>query len=155
MRYAGFAKDWDYRQIKEWYQKYKKGLEKFGLTELQFIHTLRDGKPIGESRLGRLRSGWSCPNYQAPKNKLVFMSDVKLLKNFWNKGHGTEAMRAIVRFVFTQTKTDLLLVPPHKENLPAIRVYEKAGFKRTRGIGWHYHMIFRMNRKDFIEMEKR
>lgn len=149
MRYAGFAKNWNYSQIKKWYVKYLKELEKFGLTEIQFIHKLKNGKEIGESRLGRLRSGWSCSNYQTPKHKLILMTDIKLLKRFWNKVYGTEAMKSIVKFVFTRTKADLLLVPPHKDNIPAIRVYEKAGFKKTKGLWYGYHLIYKMNKKDF------
>jgi RimJ/RimL family protein N-acetyltransferase len=155
MRYAGFAKNWDYPRIKEWYEKYLKRVEKFGPTEIQFIHKLKNGELIGETRLGRLRSGWSCPNYQAPQNKLTLMSDVKLLKKCWNKGYGTEAMKAIVKFVFARTKADLLLVPPHIENIPAIRVYEKAGFKKTKGLWYGHHMIYKMNKKDFNEIEKK
>jgi RimJ/RimL family protein N-acetyltransferase len=154
MRYAGFAKKWQYSEIKEWYEKYLKKLEKFGPTEIQFIHKLKNGNSIGESKLGGLRSGWSCRNYQAPKNRLILMSDVKLLKNFWNQGYGTEAMKAIVKFVFTQTQAHLLLVPPHKQNIPAIRTYEKAGFKKTRGIWYDYHIIYKMNKKDFQGLKK-
>ena len=125
-----------------------KRLEKLGLTEIQFVHKLKNGKAIGESRLGRLRSGWSCKNYQAPKNKLILMTDVKLLKKYWNKGYGTEAMKAIVEFVFTKTKTNLFLVPPHKDDIPAIRVYEKAGFKKTKGLWYNYHLIYKIDKKD-------
>lgn len=77
------------------------------------------------------------------------MTDIKLLKDFWNKGYGTEAMKAVVRFVFTQTQADLFLVPPHKDNIRAIRVYEKAGFKRTKGIWYRYHVIYEMSKGDF------
>lgn len=155
MRYAGFAKGWDFARIKEWYQKYQEGLEKFGATETQLIHKLKDGKSIGETRLGRLKSGWSCRGYRAPKNKLTLMTDVKLLKDFWNKGYGTEAMKAMVRFVFTRTKTDLLLVPPHKENTPAIRVYEKAGLRKTEGLWYGYHLIYEMSKKEFDLLKRK
>ena len=153
MRYAGFAKNWDYSQIKEWHQRYQKRLERLGSTEIQFVHKLKRGKSIGETRLGRLESGWSCRGYQVPKNRLTLMTDVKLLRKYWNKGYGTEATKAIVKFVFTQTKTDLVLVPPHRENIPAIRVYEKAGFKKTKGLWYRYHTIFEMSTKDFDLMK--
>ena len=44
MRYAGFAKNWNYSRIKEWYEKYLKRLEKLGLTEIQFVHKLNNIK---------------------------------------------------------------------------------------------------------------
>lgn len=154
MRYAGFAKNWTDTQIKEWYEKYKKRLAKYGNTEIQFVHKLKEGKTIGESRLGRLKPDWSCRNYSAPKDKLVLMTDIKLAKSFWNKGYGTEAMKAIVRYVFTETKADILLVPPHRDNLPAIRVYEKAGFRKTAGIWYGYHLIYEIDSKDYPKFSK-
>jgi len=66
--------------------------------------------------------------------------------------YATEAMKAIAKFVFTQTKADLFLVPPHKENLPAIRVYEKADFKKTKGLWYDYHLIYKIDKKDFKKM---
>ena len=151
MRYAGFARNWSYAQIKELYKKYKKRIEKYGNTEIQFIHKLRNGRLIGESGIGRLKVGWSCRNYKTEKDKLVLMADVKLTKPFWNKGYGTEAMRIIVKYVFTKTNADILLVPPHRDNVSAIRVYEKAGFKKTRGIWYRYHIIYEMTKEDFKE----
>lgn len=152
MRYAGFARNWDYSQIKEWYNRYKKQRATYGSTETQFILKLAKATLIGESGLFRLRKGWSCRNYKTPMNKLVLMADVKLSQPYWNKGYGTEAMQEITRFVFTRTETDIFLVPPHKENMPAIRVYEKAGFRKTEGVWYRYHMIYEMNKKDFSKI---
>ncbi len=78
------------------------------------------------------------------------MTDVKLAKAFWNKGYATEAIKAIVQYVFTKTSVDIFLVPPHRDNVPAIKVYEKAGFKKTKGIWYRYHMIYEMTKKDFM-----
>lgn len=150
MRYAGFAKNWDYKQIKRWYEKYKKRLAKYGSTEIQFIHKLKKGTLIGESGLGRLGAAWSCPNYKAPRDKLVLMTDVKLAKSFWNKGYGKEAMKAIAQYVFTETEADTLLVPPHRDNVAAIRVYEKAGFEKTKGIWYRYHIIYEMTKEGLL-----
>lgn len=152
MQYAGFARNWNYGQIKGWYEKYKKRLAKYGSTEIQFIIRLKKGTLIGESGIGRLRANWSCRNYKTPQDKLVLMTDVKLAKSFWNKRYGTEAMKAIAQYVFTETDADLFLVPPHRDNVPAIKVYEKAGFKKTKGIWYGYHMIYKMNKKDFEEV---
>lgn len=149
MRYAGFAKKWGYAQVKEWYKKYKERLARYGNTEIQFIHKLKNGRLIGESGLGRLRIDWSCRNYKTPGDKLVLMSDVKLAKPFWDKGYGTEAMKAIAHYVFSETPADILLVPPHRDNVPAIKVYEKAGFRKTGGIWYGYHIIYETTRQRF------
>jgi len=154
MRYAGFAKNWNYAQICKWFEKYKKNITKYGNTEIHFIVKLKKEGRIGESGLGRLRSGWSCPNYKAPKNKLALMTDVKLIKPYWNKGYGTEVMKTIVQYVFSETEADILLVPPHKENIPAIKVYEKTGFKKTKGIWYRYHMIYEINKNETNKKKK-
>lgn len=147
MRYAGFSKNWDYSDIKNWYEKYKNNQKKYGSTDVHFVLKRKNGPLFGESGLGRLRKSWSCPGYKSSKDKLTLMADVKLEKNFWNQGYGTEAMKAIVQYVFTQTDADLLLVPPHKENIPAIRVYQKAGFKKTKGIWYRYHIIYKITKE--------
>jgi len=149
MRYAGFARNWKYKDVLNWYQRYLKNIKKYGTTEMQFVIKLKNGRLIGESGVGRLRKRWSCPGYNTAKNKIVCMSDVKLLKKFWNNGYGTEAMKAIVKYVFTKTRTDIFLVPPHKDNIPAIRVYEKAGFKKTKGLWYRYHYIYEMKKENY------
>jgi ribosomal-protein-alanine N-acetyltransferase len=152
MRYAGSERNWSLKDIKRWYVKYKERFGKYGNTETHFIIKLKDGKLIGESGLGRMKKGWSCPHYKSPKNKLAVMADIKLLKPFWNKGFGTQAMKAIVRYVFKMTDTDIFLVPPHRENLPAIKVYEKARFKRTKGIYYRHHLVYQMRKRDFLKI---
>lgn len=82
------------------------------------------------------------------------MTDVKLIKPYWNKGYGTEVMKTIVQYVFSETEADILLVPPHKENIPAIKVYEKTGFKKTKGRWYRYHMIYEINKNETNKKKK-
>ena len=70
------------------------------------------------------------------------MTDVKLLPRYWGKGYGTESMKIVVNYLFTKTQTDIVLVPPHKDNIAASKVYEKSGFHRTSGVAWHNHLIY-------------
>lgn len=149
MRYAGFARNWDYVQIKEWYERYKNRVVEHGTTDIQFVLKLKSGPLIGESGLGRLRTGWGCRDYKVRHGEIAVMTDIKLVKPFWHKGYGTEAMEAITRYVFTSTYADLLLVPPHRDNVPAIKLYEKAGFRKTEGIYYRYHMIYEMSKDRF------
>ncbi len=149
MRYAGSAKDWDEAEIRRWYDGYRERVARRGNTERHFIHRLRDGTLVGESGLGVLPRGWSCRNYTVPRGRLALMTDVKLAPIFWTKGYGTEAMRAVVEYVFRETPADLLVVPPDKRNMPAIRVYEKAGFRKTAGVWYGSHLIYVMTRNDF------
>ncbi len=152
MQYAGFARNWGQQEMEAWYRRYLARLAKHGATEVQFICRLREGKLIGESGLGRLRRGWRCTNFSLLPSRLAVMTDVKLLKPFRNVEYGTETMKAITTYVFTDTAADALLVPPHRDNPPAIRMYEKAGFTRTAGIYYKHHMIYEMTRERFCEL---
>ncbi|MBE0432601.1 GNAT family N-acetyltransferase [candidate division WOR-3 bacterium] len=155
MEYAGFARDWEYRQAEEWHERYQRRLKEHGNTETQFVIRLKNGRSIGESGLGRLEPSWSCTGYRAPKNLLALMTDIKLLKRHWNKGYATEAMKALAGYVFAETAADLLLVPPHRDNPAAIRVYEEAGFKRTNGVCFRHHMVYEMTAEEFRRIGRR
>ncbi len=55
----------------------------------------------------------------------------------WGKGYGTDAMKIILRFAFTEINLDRVTLTVLDYNPRAIRSYEKAGFKhegRLRGI---------------------
>ncbi len=54
----------------------------------------------------------------------------------WGKGYGTEALRLILRFAFTEINLNRVALNVFDYNARAIRSYEKAGFKhegRARG----------------------
>jgi len=157
MRYAGAkqGKRWDQSDIEDWYQRYLKRVRPNRSEEVQLIIELRDGTPIGESGCGVRKKCWSCKDYSPPLGKLVGMTDVKLAPKYWGKGYGTEAMREVVRYLFTNTPLEVILVPPHRENIAAMRVYEKSGFRKTKGIYWFDHFIMEITRENFLSQQKR
>jgi len=157
MRYAGakHGKGWNEKDIESWYQKYLKRAKHDPPEAIQLIIELLDGTPIGESGCGIRKKGWSCKGYEAPSGKLVGITDVKLAPNYWGKGYGTEAMREIVKYLFTNTQLDVILVPPHRENTAAIKVYEKSGFRKTKGIYWFDHHIMETTRENFLSQHRK
>ena len=50
-------------------------------------------------------------------------------KNYWGKGIATEAIKVAVNFAFNKMGLEELNLGVISENKPAIRVYEKVGFK--------------------------
>ena len=57
-------------------------------------------------------------------------------KKYWGKGYGTEAMELILDFGFNILNLYNITLKVYSYNKPAIRCYEKAGFKeagRIRG----------------------
>jgi ribosomal-protein-alanine N-acetyltransferase len=54
----------------------------------------------------------------------------KINVDFWNQGYATEAIRAVIRFGFSQLKLHRIEAGCAVENLASIRVLEKAGMTR-------------------------
>jgi RimJ/RimL family protein N-acetyltransferase len=49
-------------------------------------------------------------------------------KDYWGKGYGTDAMRVLLRFAFTELNLHRVSLTVFEYNPRAIRSYEKAGF---------------------------
>ena len=54
----------------------------------------------------------------------------KLRPDYWNQGLMTEAIRAVIRFLFTQTEIKRIEATTRPENLAAATVLEKNGFQK-------------------------
>ncbi len=50
-------------------------------------------------------------------------------RKYWSKGYGTDAMRIILRYAFTELNLHRVSLDTFEYNPRAIRSYEKAGFK--------------------------
>ena len=58
-------------------------------------------------------------------------------RDFWGKGYGTDVMRVILRYAFTEVNVRRVTLTVFEYNPRAIRSYEKAGFRhegRLRGL---------------------
>ncbi|HNC93416.1 MAG TPA: GNAT family protein [Solirubrobacterales bacterium] len=81
-----------------------------------------------------------------------------------NKGIGTTAVREVARYLFEARGHHRLEIDPAAENLAAIRVYEKVGFKPvglTRraerdadGGGWHHSLLMDMLSTELLPAEQ-
>lgn len=156
MRYAdefpslrGWSKSDDPRLA---WEKYQERRAELGTGYTQLILHL-DTTPIGESFLVPLSEEFRLGKWRKPEQLCCLMSDIKLLPRYWGRGLGTEGMRLVVQFVFTKTDCQLFVVPPHRRNPAAIRVYEKAGFLRFTGMrSWRRHGIMELSRQRFREI---
>jgi aminoglycoside 6'-N-acetyltransferase len=50
----------------------------------------------------------------------------------WNRGLGTRAVTALLRYLFSEKGAEEVVLSPVAENTRAIRSYEKAGFHKVR-----------------------
>lgn len=147
--FRGWSKSDDFKVAWEKYQENRLNLQN---NYTQLIIRLKDGTPIGESFFTVLKrkflGRWKIPD------KLCFVGDIKLLPEYWGQGLGTEGMRHVVQVVFNQTDCEIFVVPPHRDNPAAQRVYEKAGFifitgKKGGHLLWVGHNLMELTRERF------
>lgn len=157
MRYAdefpslrGWSKSDDAQTAWETYRERRAEL---GTDYTQMILWLKDGTRIGESFVVPLREGFTFGRWEKPEGVRSVMGDIKLLPRCWGQGLGTEGMQQVVEWAFTHTSCELFVVPPHRHNPAAERVYEKAGFLLFTGMrSWRNHKIMELTREKFKEI---
>jgi len=115
------------RIIKEWIEKYQ---EKDPTDVYWFtIHTLDENRLIGELGLDGIR--WNHGDTYVG----IGIGD----RQDWNKGYGTDAMRIILRYAFTELNLQRVTLNVFEYNPRAIRSYEKAGFKHEGRVREYLH----------------
>jgi RimJ/RimL family protein N-acetyltransferase len=59
-------------------------------------------------------------------------------------------MQRVVAWLFANMACALLMVPAHRKNPAAERVYEKAGFELHTGMrSWHNHKVMGLSRERY------
>ncbi|MBD3286172.1 GNAT family N-acetyltransferase [candidate division WOR-3 bacterium] len=154
MRYAGYpdGRCWSRADIRKWWSRYQAEHTRWAGDDVQFIISFSDGTHIGESHYGPVPKGFEVGDWRNPEGVYCFMADIKLLPEHWGKGFGTAGMRMVAVHIFTKTSCKLLVVPPHKDNPAASRVYEKAGFIHTGIEAWPGHEIMELSRERFEDI---
>jgi RimJ/RimL family protein N-acetyltransferase len=136
--------------LAEAWEKHQEMRAELGNRYVQFILRLDSDTPIGESFFVSLPEGDTFGKWSKPAGKLCLMGDIKLRPEHWGQGQGTAGMRQVVSWLFSNTKCDLLVVPPHRKNPAAQRVYEKAGFELFTGMrSWRNHKIMELGRQRY------
>jgi aminoglycoside 6'-N-acetyltransferase len=84
--------------------------------------------------------------------------DIFLTTSHHGQGLGTEAVRIMARHLFEERDHHRLTIDPAADNVPAIRAYERVGFRRVgimrsyeRGLDgiWHDGLLMDMLREEF------
>ena len=124
-------------KIKEWVEK---ELQKDRPDIITFtIHTLEDDRLIGHAGLDGIL--WNQGD--------AFLSIGLGERQYWDRGYGTDALRVLLRYAFTELNLHRLSLTVFEYNQRAIRSYEKAGFvlegrarQRLNREGRRWDMIF-------------
>jgi RimJ/RimL family protein N-acetyltransferase len=154
MRYAdelpslrGWTKAWE---TSDAWREYRRRRAQIGPLYSQLVVRTPGGRPIGESFFAPLPDGYELGPWRKPRAKRTVMGDIKLLPSHWNRGLGSEAMSKVVRWLFARTTCDLIIVPPHRSNPAAYRVYEKSGFLLYRPMEFDRgHRVMELTRGRF------
>ncbi len=103
--------------------------EKFEEDGFRVIIEYQD-TPIGYGQVYRVR-GKLFEEYCYPEtDELIYAMDQFIGNpNYWNKGIGSRYIVAICEFLRNHKNANAVILDPHKNNLRAIRAYQKAGFK--------------------------
>lgn len=130
--------------------KYQEKRAALGNGYTQLILSLVDDTPVGESFFMPLPEGNTFGRWKKPEDIVCLMGDVKLKPEYWGQGLGTEGMRRVAEWLFANTSCSLLVVPPHRKNPAARRVYEKAGFELYTGMrSWRNHKVMELSRERY------
>ncbi|MBI3161177.1 MAG: GNAT family N-acetyltransferase [Chloroflexi bacterium] len=113
------------------------------VTPMQYYFTIRaldDNRLLGDINLDVVNN-WLGRN--------AFVGLAIGSREHWGKGYGTDAMKVMLRFAFTEINLNRVTLNVFEYNPRAIRSYEKAGFKhegRLRGAllkdGKRYDMLY-------------
>lgn len=100
----------------KWYENLSSHNDNYSFA----IETIDGGQYIGGCGINRL--DW--------KNSVaivgIFIGD----KNYWGKGYGTDAMKALLKFIFEQMNINKVKLFVYSFNERAVKSYEKCGFVR-------------------------
>jgi RimJ/RimL family protein N-acetyltransferase len=98
----------------KWFERQLQGQE----SEIFAIEAL-DGVLIGSVALHNIN--WQCRH--------VELAIVIGEKEYWGKGYGSDAISALLRFVFDEMNLHRVFLQVRDDNARAIRAYEKCGFQ--------------------------
>ena len=117
-RYLGMALPFSLAQEERWFENLQDRLEKRELVALA-IETA-DGMHIGSISLFDI--DWR--DRHAELGISIGDSD------YWDQGHGTDAVRSMLRLAFDDLNLHRVFLRVHADNARGIRCYEKAGFRK-------------------------
>jgi|WetSurMetagenome_2_1015567.scaffolds.fasta_scaffold878029_1 RimJ/RimL family protein N-acetyltransferase len=107
---------WSAKKIQSWFEKDSQEQDEEGFQFL--IRTLQDDRLIGFVGL------WDLERNHGDAEVGIGIGD----RQSWGRGYGTDAMRVILRYGFTELNLKRITLGVFDYNTRAIRSYEKAGF---------------------------
>lgn len=96
------------------------------------------GKPIGYGQIYKMYDELY-DNYHYPRSsEIVYGMDQFIGESdYWSKGIGTKYTKMIFDFLKKERNVNAVILDPHQDNLRAIKMYQKAGFRIIEDLPKH------------------
>lgn len=113
-----------------------------------------DGMTIGYGQIYKMYDELY-EDYHYPKsNEIVYGMDQFIGEpDYWSKGIGTKYTKMIFEYLKKEKNADAVILDPHQDNKRAIRMYEKAGFRKIEDLP--KHELYEGKKEDCYLMEYR
>ena len=111
MRYVGFPDGLEatWESMTRWWEACRQW------TATHLIVETSDGMTVGES-------GWG---FQG----MAGLLEIKLAPAHWGQGYASDALSALIGYLFEHTTIERVVVTPHREHIAARRLYHHLGFR--------------------------
>ena len=129
--YGGRDKKYSLEDIKEHFSKKWE-------SELFRVIIEYEDKPIGYGQIYKMYDELYDEYHYPKSSETVYGMDQFIGEvDYWSKGIGTEYTKMIFDFLKKEKNADAVILDPHKDNLRAIRMYQKAGFRIIEDLPEH------------------
>jgi putative hydrolase of the HAD superfamily len=92
-------------------------------TATHLIVEAQDGSPTGTPAGAPVgETGWGFRNVPG-------MLEIKLARAYWGKGYASDTLAGLLGYILNETTIERVIVNPHRENIPARRLYRRFGFQ--------------------------
>ncbi|HEK9099093.1 GNAT family N-acetyltransferase [Bacillus pfraonensis] len=112
-----------------------------------FVHNIKSdekkcvveyaGKPIGYIQIYPVDSEWKNLYGYIKKQNIWGMDQFIGDTAYWNKGIGTELVKAAITYIINELEAEAIAMDPRVSNERAIRCYEKCGFQKVKKLKEH------------------
>lgn len=96
------------------------------------------GKPIGYGQIYKMYDELYDDYHYPRSNEIVYGMDQFIGEpEYWSKGIGTKYTEMVFDFLKKERNVDAVILDPHQDNLRAINMYQKAGFRIIEDLPEH------------------
>jgi aminoglycoside 2''-phosphotransferase len=129
--YGGRDKKYTYETLKEHYS------EDWVDEVIRVIIEYND-TPIGYGQIYKMYDDLYDDYHYPRSSEVVYGMDQFIGEvHYWNKGIGARYTKMIFEFLRKERNADAIILDPHKNNLRAIKMYQKAGFRIIEDLPKH------------------